>query len=287
MDPILSIYLDLIRVGAAIVVALSHAWPVLFPHFPLPFPGHQAVIVFFVLSGFVIAYTTDRKDRTLKIYMANRLSRLWSVIIPALLIGALIIPMAGGNRVSEAAPLPLNWSFTGVDSVLNLLFVAQFWGFVGERFLRKPLLMTQAAEIHGEDLPDVHPASSIVCCLLTHRFKATNDLGVFGGAVGHRIVGVLGREATNPCWAQLVTIQFMSNAFSPDLLWNPYRGARGHKRTQEWPTRHVSSLEKFAGHDCQLRLGATDLRDRWKLTFLCLENARTPQQAALHHRQCP
>jgi hypothetical protein len=41
------LYLDLTRVTAALVVLLSHCWPVLFPAHPVHWPGPGAVIVFF------------------------------------------------------------------------------------------------------------------------------------------------------------------------------------------------------------------------------------------------
>jgi peptidoglycan/LPS O-acetylase OafA/YrhL len=48
--------------------------------------GHEAVVVFFVLSGYVVTFTTDTKEKTLSLYAASRLSRLWSVVLPALLL---------------------------------------------------------------------------------------------------------------------------------------------------------------------------------------------------------
>jgi peptidoglycan/LPS O-acetylase OafA/YrhL len=49
--------------------------------------GLDAVMVFFVLSGFVIAYTSERES-TATIFVASRIARLWSVLLPALLITA-------------------------------------------------------------------------------------------------------------------------------------------------------------------------------------------------------
>jgi peptidoglycan/LPS O-acetylase OafA/YrhL len=109
------------------VVALSHICPVLFPNITLPFPGGHAVVGFFVISGFVIAYSVDRKDQTFDVYLVNRLSRLWCVVVPALILGVLIIPIVGGNQVAEAAPPPADWSSAGIHSILNLFFVSQFW----------------------------------------------------------------------------------------------------------------------------------------------------------------
>lgn len=86
-----SLYLDLLRFLAAIVVFVSHfAYPrftggdyIWIREFNL---GSDAVIFFFVLSGLVIAYTTDVKDRDFKEYGFNRATRLFSVIIPALIL---------------------------------------------------------------------------------------------------------------------------------------------------------------------------------------------------------
>ena len=50
MSPTLSLYLDLTRFAAALVVVLGHSWLVLYPSYPLHWPGPPAVIVFFVLD---------------------------------------------------------------------------------------------------------------------------------------------------------------------------------------------------------------------------------------------
>ena len=52
----------------------------------LQFIGHDAVIVFFVLSGFVIQYAAAAKEKTLLDYQVARFARLYSVVIPALLL---------------------------------------------------------------------------------------------------------------------------------------------------------------------------------------------------------
>ena len=86
-----SLYLDFLRFMAAMVVFVSHfAYPrftggdyIWVRDFNL---GSDAVVFFFVLSGLVIAYTTDVKDKNLKQYSFNRFTRLFSVIVPALLL---------------------------------------------------------------------------------------------------------------------------------------------------------------------------------------------------------
>lgn len=86
----LSLWLDTLRVWATLVVVLSHvAYPrftrgdyILIRDLNL---GSDAVILFFVISGLVIAYAAER-DGTLSTYSFNRLTRLISVLLPALLL---------------------------------------------------------------------------------------------------------------------------------------------------------------------------------------------------------
>jgi peptidoglycan/LPS O-acetylase OafA/YrhL len=87
-----SIYLNALRFGAAMIVLLSHfaysrfsdgAW-IWVRELNL---GSDAVVVFFVLSGLVIALTADTKDRELRDFAVARSSRILSVALPALIIG--------------------------------------------------------------------------------------------------------------------------------------------------------------------------------------------------------
>lgn len=83
-----SIYLDLLRFLAACLVVVYHSNSRMIVEAVLPFSnfGHSAVIVFFLLSGYVIAYATDTKEHNAQIYWASRLSRVWSLAIPAVLL---------------------------------------------------------------------------------------------------------------------------------------------------------------------------------------------------------
>lgn len=95
MSPRLSNYLDLVRFLAAIIVLLSHFAYERFSNGTYLFIrdwnlGSDAVVVFFVLSGFVIAFVTDTKDKTASTYFFNRGTRLLSVIAPALLLTFLL-----------------------------------------------------------------------------------------------------------------------------------------------------------------------------------------------------
>ncbi|MDR2839004.1 MAG: acyltransferase [Azonexus sp.] len=98
MNKSFSVYLDLVRFLAACLVYLYHSNQRLLVGEILPAShfGHSAVIVFFVLSGFVIAYVTDTKEKTWTSYAASRLSRIYSVAAPAILL-TLILDSVGRN----------------------------------------------------------------------------------------------------------------------------------------------------------------------------------------------
>jgi peptidoglycan/LPS O-acetylase OafA/YrhL len=100
-----SVHFDLLRALAALLVVVTHGRKLLFVDFPhvashrlllsLPYlitnAGHQAVVMFFVLSGYFIGgavfRATERKQWLWSDYLLRRLVRLWVVLIPALLVG--------------------------------------------------------------------------------------------------------------------------------------------------------------------------------------------------------
>jgi peptidoglycan/LPS O-acetylase OafA/YrhL len=79
-----SLYLDFVRFLSAAIVFAFHLSYRGFGGTWIPLHiGGDAVMVFFVLSGFIISYTAEREP-TLAVFMTARLARLWSVAIPAL-----------------------------------------------------------------------------------------------------------------------------------------------------------------------------------------------------------
>ena len=92
MNRAFSIYLDLVRVLAALAVIVYHSNFRLLTTEKLPFSnhGHAAVIVFFVLSGFVIAYITSERENTPVSYWSSRLSRFYSLALPVVLLTPLL-----------------------------------------------------------------------------------------------------------------------------------------------------------------------------------------------------
>jgi peptidoglycan/LPS O-acetylase OafA/YrhL len=98
MDRATSLYLDIVRPAAALIVLLSHVGNQLNL---FASAGVQAVDVFFVLSGFVIAHVTESRERQPDVYFISRAARIYSVAIPALLLTAILDSI--GLRANAAA----------------------------------------------------------------------------------------------------------------------------------------------------------------------------------------
>lgn len=92
MNRSFSVYLDLVRFTAAFLVYLYHSNQRFLTEASLPAShyGHSSVIVFFVLSGFVIAFVTATKESHLPAYAASRISRVFSVTVPAIVLTVLL-----------------------------------------------------------------------------------------------------------------------------------------------------------------------------------------------------
>lgn len=130
MPPVQSLYLDLARIGAALTVFLSHYATQRISgglFWQSQRYSHDAVIVFFVLSGYVIAWVTERRETDLRSYTVSRLSRLYSVVLPAILFTA----MADGIG-RQLAPAIYEPSHADIDAPLlrilaALSFTSECW----------------------------------------------------------------------------------------------------------------------------------------------------------------
>jgi peptidoglycan/LPS O-acetylase OafA/YrhL len=130
LDPGFSLYLDLARALAALAVVAAH-----FGYFrildsaqraALPDFGREAVIAFFVLSGFVIAYSVRRKHGTLADYAAARAARLYSVALPVLLLAfalATLVQHVAGAPIGEGYQLHRAWLYLP----FHLTFLGDAW----------------------------------------------------------------------------------------------------------------------------------------------------------------
>jgi peptidoglycan/LPS O-acetylase OafA/YrhL len=124
-----SLYLDLVRLLAAAMVVLTHfgqqgviapgSWGI------LESMGREAVIVFFVLSGYVIAASTAQRRTSSRDYAVARLSRVYSVALPVLLLGlacALLLRPVLGAFLGDYA---LDKLYLYIP--LHLMFLGQHW----------------------------------------------------------------------------------------------------------------------------------------------------------------
>ncbi|MDO9091389.1 MAG: acyltransferase [Rubrivivax sp.] len=121
-----SIYLDLVRFLAACLVYVYHSnqrW-LIEPILPLAQHGHSAVIVFFVLSGYVIAYVTDTKERDWATYAASRLSRVYSVALPTIVL-TLLLDSIGRQLLAAPYGYPFDWF--SVRILGSLLMANEVW----------------------------------------------------------------------------------------------------------------------------------------------------------------
>ena len=125
-----SLYLDIARFLASLLVVLDHfnqsqivsgITGRFVPEF-----GRESVIIFFILSGYVIAYTTEVKQQLLKEYIVARCARIYSVALPVLLIAFLL------NYIgSTYSPHPIAPSYQIAKAYLyipfHLLFLGEIW----------------------------------------------------------------------------------------------------------------------------------------------------------------
>jgi peptidoglycan/LPS O-acetylase OafA/YrhL len=124
-----SLLLDVIRVLAAAVVAFGHLsqrffstrWPNLTTY------AQGAVAVFFVLSGFVIRHVTTRHRSDFKAYLGDRLSRIYSVAIPALIFTLIADSISRRVNPSFYAFWVGEYNHPLRRILENLAFTGQFW----------------------------------------------------------------------------------------------------------------------------------------------------------------
>ena len=113
----LSLWLDAIRALAAFTVLFGHMAHIRFTRGDYYFlrewnVASDAVVVFFVISGLVIAFAAER-DGDLRTYSYNRATRIFTVIVPALIL-TVLFDAIGTRLTMDAYPLGyyqhLSWS---------------------------------------------------------------------------------------------------------------------------------------------------------------------------------
>ena len=137
-----SLIFDSLRLAAALTVAYFHCYLLWFPtntNFLKIFSelAHFSVIIFFVLSGYLIGYTTTTNNRGLKKYFIARFSRLYSVLIPVLFIMFGIEQLIGYLDHSSLLDLSRGMSFPRY--IISGLFLNEIWFFSAAPALNAPL----------------------------------------------------------------------------------------------------------------------------------------------------
>ena len=183
------VWLDLIRGLSALAVCAGHLRAVMFVDYaklqaPGPLEkifyfmtglGHEAVMVFFVLSGFFVGGSVlSRKDSfKFEDYLLARLSRLWVVLIPAMLFTVLIDQIIGGilpgllagehHSILNSGPAPNGGYSASIGNFFaNLLFLqtlyvpvfgtnGPLWSLTNEfwYYMLFPLLMVAVGVVKG------------------------------------------------------------------------------------------------------------------------------------------
>ncbi|MEZ5681909.1 MAG: acyltransferase [Erythrobacter sp.] len=130
VTPSMSILLDAVRAGAALLVLGGHAVQLGIYTGPYPFNAHMqhnAVVVFFVLSGLVIAHSVQQRNYTLGEYAIARSARILPVSLFGLALGTsifLALSWAGllpGIQVHGARDLLVS------SILLPALFLSESW----------------------------------------------------------------------------------------------------------------------------------------------------------------
>ena len=197
-----SIYLDLVRFLAAMTVFFVHAGinrysgglPILWRFNDL---GNDAVTVFFVLSGLVIAYVADQKEKTLKDYVLSRLARLYSVAAPALL--ATVIFDFLGLHISPG--LYTDWYFQADNPLwrffANFFFINELWFSSVKPFSNNPFwslgyefwYYVLFAAAHYLDRPAKYFVIAAVCLFVGPKILVLFPVWILGVWVYFRISG--------------------------------------------------------------------------------------------------
>lgn len=126
-----SVYLDMLRFAAALVVFVGHTsggrlggglgWQL------VPFMD-EAVMMFFVISGYVIGYVSGQRETTWRAYGTARAARIYSVAIPAL--AATFILDAVGRSLDPALYASVRGGqegLGGLDYIGAVFFINYLW----------------------------------------------------------------------------------------------------------------------------------------------------------------
>lgn len=124
-----SIFLDAARLCAALAVLFGHLTQTSGGVLPRLAIEHDGVVVFFVLSGYVIGYCAHERERELPVFAVARIARVFSVAVPALLL-TMVLDRTGIAFNRSAYPYAFEFRKWYV-------YLPLFWGFLSELWLLK------------------------------------------------------------------------------------------------------------------------------------------------------
>jgi peptidoglycan/LPS O-acetylase OafA/YrhL len=136
-----SLLLDVVRFGASVMVAVGHItqWHFSAGWHDLTTHAVESVAIFFVLSGFVIRYVTRLKYARIGEYWIDRASRIYSVVLPAILFTVLADWIASHVNPGYFYAHWGQYMDHPVQRVVqNLLFTSQFWSRSTALFSNSP-----------------------------------------------------------------------------------------------------------------------------------------------------
>ena len=182
----LSISLDLVRAIAAFSVFLSHFSYIGYTGTYTDFfhqYGHSGVVMFFVLSGYFIAYVCENKHDNFLDYMAARFARLYSVLLFALPL-TFVLDTAGRNMSPHTyTTIPDSSPFAG--ALLNILFLQQ-GSFISFKYLSNGPLWSLSYEFWYY--------VTFGCCYYLSGWKRYTCLTVLSLLIWPKILLLM------PCW---------------------------------------------------------------------------------------
>ncbi|MFP5392745.1 MAG: acyltransferase family protein [Gammaproteobacteria bacterium] len=123
-----SIYLDLTRFLAALAVVIYHSNMRNIIAEPLSWSGHghAAVMVFFVLSGYVISYITVARENNPIDYWSSRLSRFYSLALPVVLMAPLL-DAVGESLAPQFYEGKTTHDLAWLRILTSLMFANEWW----------------------------------------------------------------------------------------------------------------------------------------------------------------
>lgn len=125
-----SLYLDAVRFAAAAMVVVAHLLMLRLIDGRaaafVPDLGREAVIVFFVLSGFVIKYSVEEKHASLQDHVVARCARVYSVALPAVMVAFVIVAFVLKFSSVEATTA-YQVAKAYIYLPFHLMFAGEFW----------------------------------------------------------------------------------------------------------------------------------------------------------------